>query len=594
VTITKIWLHPPLAFARLGGSSDPCDAYILGAKDVSAAGTGRTTLSTDGIDTLHVNDAGVVSVRLPSGTSEQHIQIKDVQGFRPVCPFFELHGMWDGGSGPITAELLKRLGLGVADLRWTVRMANRKAWRYTRSEGDIVECALTLDGGDTYKKALVGRSREAAPAIEALVPAESQGISMGWVQLTQSTPGTNGEWPGLSLRFTAPKGLVYGPTDFAARLKKLEAPGPNQPTPLDDALASAFKVLPSGSPLSQAVGDLKGYLRELNAVWRDFDLSSVMPMLNPTSKWASFAWPREDPISLADLPARLLAIDPQQLRGLMGKGDDSQLLRHLTARQTDAGSLPVAVYGFAVEPDKLLSSLGLIDDTSDGVISVTLNRPKLEPLTAHARVVVAPPNLVPDRRMPVSLADGLADRAGRGNTAGSAWVSDDNAKLADAEVHDLLNRAYETVGLQNVDAVADFFRIENSHLAQYLGEAEPKARALLWPAAPHSLQALPLSNVARQRHGRLAVHQLFEAFVRENPDWVSRIRPADAWEGGLGSASNPAPYYGMHMPGLMRGGDRRPLHLTRRQINLLKAWTARVAGLSPVVPANPGLGPTTP
>jgi hypothetical protein len=378
---------------------------------------------------------------------------------------------------------------------------------------------------------------------------------------------------------------VYAPTNFAERLKSLEAPDPDQKSPLDAALEQALQQLPKDSPQRAVIDDFAPYLRRLNAVWRNFDVSSVVPMLAPASAWSQFAWPREDKISLADLPARVSVIDRSKLEGLRGQGDDSQLLRHLVASHVDAGSLPVAVYGFAVQPDKLLASLGLIDDTSDGVIDVTLKRPKMDALRAHARVVVAPPNLVPDRRMPVTLADGLADRAGRDNTHTLAWVSGENAELADAEVHDLLNRAYETVGLQNVDAVADFFRIENSHLAQYRGEDPQKARELLWPAEPHPLQDLPLTDVARQRHARLAVQQIFEAFVRENPTWVSRIRPAEAWEGGLGSASNPTPYYGKHMPGLMRGGDRRPLHLTRRQLNLLKAWTARVVAQPSVKPA---------
>ena len=45
------------------------------------------------------------------------------------------------------------------------------------------------------------------------------------------------------------------------------------------------------------------------------------------------------------------------------------------------------------------------------------------------------------------------------------WVAGDgNRESADAEVRDLLDRAYETAGLQNVDAMADFFRQANRHL----------------------------------------------------------------------------------------------------------------------------------
>jgi hypothetical protein len=213
VTIKDIWLYPPLAFARVGGSSEACDAFLWGDKDLSASGTGRTTLKTDGIDNLNVDAAGVVSVHAVG--AGQGLRIKDEQGFRPVCPFFELHGTWDeenadgqtvSVSGPITEDLLKRWGLQVADLSWTVRVANRKAWRYTRSEGDIVECTLALDATDNTKVELKGRSRVVAASggVAALVP-DGAHISMGWVQLTQSTPAW--AWPQFEVHCTQRPGV---------------------------------------------------------------------------------------------------------------------------------------------------------------------------------------------------------------------------------------------------------------------------------------------------------------------------------------------------------------------------------------------------
>lgn len=593
--IERIWLNPPLAFARVGGSSQPCDAFNWGPDDVSVGGTGRTTLTLAGTDTLSVDAHGQVTVRSTTDPSNQTVAIKDQDGFRPVCPFFELLGEWSGqdtkgeqrqGSGQITQELLEAFGMSLDDLSWTIRMANRKAWRYTGEEGDIIECTVELKGSETRRQALQGRSRQPSVGKVRLVPlgpdSDPPFISLGWVQLTASTP----TWPGLRLRFTAPPGLVYAPKNIADRLKALEASSKGSPTPLDQALDDAKKAHPA---VSEVLDMFAGDLRHANTIWQGFDLGKVRAILDPDSEWAKFAWPKVAPLTVANLPERIANFLAQygtvqegvdKLRGLAGKGDNSQLLRHLIERVADAGCLPVAVFGFAVEPGKLLSSLGLIDDISDGVIDVVLRRPHREVCKAHARVVMAPPNLAPDRRMPVSVADGLIDRVQRHDARALSWVSGANEAQADAEVHELMCRAFETVGLQNVDAVADFIRMENEHLAIYRGDNPSTARGLVWDAAQDTLQNLPLTAIARQTHSRLAVVQIFEAFVRENPTWYLRIRPADVRPMSI-NAPDPTPYYGKHMPGLMRGGDRRPLHLTRRQINLLKAWTQRVTGIAP-------------
>ena len=39
--------------------------------------------------------------------------------------------------------------------------------------------------------------------------------------------------------------------------------------------------------------------------------------------------------------------------------------------------------------------------------------------------------------------------------------------------------------------------------------------------------------------------------------------------------AGPERFYDKRMPGLMCGFDRYPLHLTRRQYELLKAWSKR-------------------
>ncbi|MGH3927234.1 MAG: hypothetical protein ACRDTT_30935, partial [Pseudonocardiaceae bacterium] len=125
--ITRLLLYPPLAYGRLGPSPTPCDNYSWGPSDLSPRGTGKTTIRPE--ETLDVAPDGTVTVRIPS-----EVQFKDADGFRPVCPFFELHADWttqDGtDSGPLTPDVLAAAGLDLADLRWKVTVAHLKAFHY--------------------------------------------------------------------------------------------------------------------------------------------------------------------------------------------------------------------------------------------------------------------------------------------------------------------------------------------------------------------------------------------------------------------------------------------------------------------------------
>src|SRR5262245_47668900 len=102
--IKRIWLHPPLAFARVGGSKTPCDNFCWGPDDLAPDGTARTRLVP--MESLRVLDGGALATYQP----DEPFKFKDDGAFRPVCPFFELHGEWciDGkvGSGPLTKDVL--------------------------------------------------------------------------------------------------------------------------------------------------------------------------------------------------------------------------------------------------------------------------------------------------------------------------------------------------------------------------------------------------------------------------------------------------------------------------------------------------------
>ncbi|MDQ4096776.1 MAG: hypothetical protein M3144_02755 [Actinomycetota bacterium] len=460
--ITRLLLYPPLAFGRLGPSATPCDNYEWGPNDLSPRGTGKTTAVP--AETLTLADDGTLTSIVPG-----QLVFKDAAGFRPVCPFFELHAEWDGGgdagSGPVTPELLDRFGHTLADLTWTVEVANLKPFHYTLEPGDRVTAEVTLSGDQTARRPLLGRSpSEAANPLATL----NDPVPLGSVQLTRPTD----DFPELRLRFTPAAGHVYGPTNLATRTEEYRLP--------DDRL-----------------------------------------ILNPDATWCRFVLTADDPRT-----------NPQGL------------------------------FAGVVEPVGGVAryvSLGLIDDVCDGVVTCALEGATM----AVARVAVGPPSFAPDRRPLVTIAEGLLDRVDRTSVADPAYVSE-NEELTALEVRDLMERALETMANMNVDVQTDRSRRENAAIALAQGLPPDDAADRTLPPVPPVLgRPLPLTEMGRQRHRRFVALEVFEDILREQPELLDqRVREPLTRER----------YYDRGMPYVMRGSDRYPLHLTRRQYALLEAW----------------------
>ena len=167
IQITKTWLLPPLAFGRAGSADRPCQAFSWAAPVITPKGAAKTILQPE--DTIEVSDDGTPTLR--EARQFNRIELKDeANRFFPVCPFFELHGAWteDGvdKEGPITEAVLQGAGLSLADVRWTVAVANLKAFHYTLRDGDRVEATVEVPATDTGRHALEGRSHggDARPA----------------------------------------------------------------------------------------------------------------------------------------------------------------------------------------------------------------------------------------------------------------------------------------------------------------------------------------------------------------------------------------------------------------------------------------------
>jgi hypothetical protein len=487
--IETLWLYPPLAFARLGPSDTPADNYSWGPNDVTARGSGKTTVVP--APTLSVAADGSLTCTTPEA-----LTFKDEQGFRPVCPFFELWGAWRQGArlctGPITIDVLEREGIAASEVIWTVTVANLKPFRYTQARGDRIEASVHVSADSTTRRPLCGKSPDDPLR---LVP-EDACLPLGWVQAARPSAA----FPEYRLRFTPPRGLIYAATDFQQRMKALE----------ERAAAS-------------------GKSSRWVAAGRPFQLPPEQLILNPAAVWSTWS-PKEKPFETH------------------------------RDRDRDFRTMPEQCFAFDDTEGHLFTSLGLVDDISDGLVRCRIGR-----LEAVARVAVAPPRYAPDRRPMVSVADGLKDRVDRAEVSADAYVADPQTG---AEVRDLLERIHETQGLMNLDLLNGVMHSKNAGIAASAALPPPKLEAKLFPRIENLRdRPLPLTELARQRHRRLLAVEVIEDRLREDPTLIDRlIRPPLSGE----------PYFDRRMPPLTTGSDSRPMHLTRRQYDLLQAWANRL------------------
>lgn len=241
--LTRVFLAPPLAFARVGASATPCDAFNWASNDITPRGVGQTSLEP--AKTLTIDDDGTVSASV-----QREILFRDENGIRPVCPFFELHGEYIDGAGiartgPITVGLLAGWGSSPADVVWSVHLGNLKAFHYTRRVADRIDAKVSVAGNVHSRVALLGWSPDGdtEPLIRRNRP-----MPMGAIQV----PKPDAAHPEIRLRFYAPKGHIYGPEDLVGRIEELD-----------------FDI-------------------RINAEWRAFALPVDRLIVNPNATWPRY------------------------------------------------------------------------------------------------------------------------------------------------------------------------------------------------------------------------------------------------------------------------------------------------------------------
>ena len=205
-------------------------------------------------------------------------------------------------------------------------------------------------------------------------------------------------------------------------------------------------------------------------------------------------------------------------------------------------------------------SAGLVDDTSDGFIEARLRDGR----TARARLAITPPYYAPDRRYVTTIADGLKDREDRDEPQPEGGE-------AEELVLDILERALETLGNMNLEALVERYEAgENPNYAYSTDKPWYKGASGIFDVERlqhETLERFPLTEAGLRKHRQLVSVDLLKRFIRQRPGLLEEI---------LRPPAGDDQYFNRQMPPLQRGSDARPLHVTRRQYEMLIAWAKTV------------------
>jgi hypothetical protein len=222
-TIMAIFVDPPIAVARLGGSNVPQDAYRW-----VEANNPRSSANTviDPWWTLEVLGDGSVEPYMPT-----EVRFRDGESIRPVAPFFEIWALiGERGSPrsrwhpvPLTPALLQKYGTDESALTIEVDAKNRKAARRMTNPdlvyGTFPPVSVRGDDHDAHTLFATNPSAVAIPMIPA-----GRSIPLGSIQVIRSRkqPHKSGApWEDdvdievIRFRFTPGRGRFYGPPEAA-------------------------------------------------------------------------------------------------------------------------------------------------------------------------------------------------------------------------------------------------------------------------------------------------------------------------------------------------------------------------------------------
>jgi hypothetical protein len=239
------------------------------------------------------------------------------------------------------------------------------------------------------------------------------------------------------------------------------------------------------------------------------------------------------------LDGRIVYDETRDWKGYFDKGDPSE-------------TNPGAIYG-GYSGRNGWTSWGYLDDECDGTVSVELTLGG-KTLRGFARIGAGPPSFAPDGLPIRTVADEL-EQAMFG-------PSIDAAKVSDADVEDIVRRAFETVRLLNT-AVMNGNPV-NGRLAAASIMPSQDANDYHRMFGPIMAPAL-VDNLSV-----VALHQtVLTALKSGTPAWFADVLRQPEEVGDLTDKGR------RKMPAMMRGADARYLTLTRRQIDKIRKSVAR-------------------
>jgi hypothetical protein len=187
MTINKIAILPPLAFARFGSHPDPVDNYTLEPPTADDDPLGYRRIVPE--PTFQVSANGEIT----GEKTPETIIFKEGGKVRPVAPFFELWGELDDGRFVhLDQNMLRK-----AKLKWRIEVENRKVFRRTNNELDKVKAKTKWFSGHAVQK------------LEGTCDNFVAGASIDFGEVRYIKP--NRQYPHIRLRFTPATGRIYGP-----------------------------------------------------------------------------------------------------------------------------------------------------------------------------------------------------------------------------------------------------------------------------------------------------------------------------------------------------------------------------------------------
>jgi hypothetical protein len=518
-TIQRIFIDPPIAVARLGGSTTPQNAYKW-VESANPRSNADTTIEPDW--SLVVQSDATVEPVMPAS-----LAFRDGPLIRPVCPFFEVWAsVGEPGSAlatwedvPVTPDLLAKHGIGLNSLGIKVDAKNFKVSR--RMQNPELQYGtfppVDIKGDNNTPVSLLAVSPPGVPAARRLIRANTN-IPLGSVQVLKSRPQpapdpSNG-WtqhidaaPVVSVevvrfRFTPARGEFYGPPNAAL------------PQPLSRGVAFA-PVDPSRAFLNPGAG------------WEGFNADVESTLDAPADTYDGADVGREQSLGVVD--------DTCELRIDVSLPVPAPVNQVLTASARAFVSPP----DFAPDRRPFLS---LADELND------------------------------------RAADGASRTRAMSENDRDAWVEDLFQRVH--ETLSLLNldlwRREKAITLRGSRlSPAPISSDETSEPSKAMGGRDVlRNRSIPYPGAGRDIK-LPLTDYAHMRHRALSDLDFLRNFVSQNQGRLATLIRR-SFEAESGEVSDGIGMTTMRMPPFMRNSNAGPLTLTAWQYDLLMAWVNEV------------------